>query len=92
MIRPYYLPPRPSELSESLYAGLTRYVEERLPTGSFLRAVLCNDLIGAIGRADSESVGDLQALVSFLFNEVRSDCYGSPEVVDRWLAGREVAQ
>jgi len=82
----------PPMLSVRHYDALQRYVEERLPTGSFLRAVLCNDLIGAIGRADSESVGELQAIITFLFNEVRSDCYGSPEKVARWLAGREVTQ
>ena len=82
----------PPMLSVRHYDALQRYVVDRIPTGSFLHAVLCNDLIDAIGRADSESVGELQAIITFLFNEVRSDCYGSPEKVARWLHGHEVAQ
>jgi len=85
-------PPRPDNLAPRYYDALRRYVELRIPTGGFLYAVLCNHLIDAVGRADHESVGDLQAIVSFLYNEVRGDCYGSREVVDRWLADREVSQ
>ena len=82
----------PPMLSVRHYDALQRYVVDRIPTGSFLHAVLCNDLIDAIGRADSESVGELQAIITFLFNDAPQDCYGSPEKVARWLHGHEVAQ
>lgn len=42
-----------------LYADLVRYVEDRLPPGSFLRAVLENDFRQAVSRADPESLARL---------------------------------
>lgn len=71
-----------------LHAGLRRYVEERRATGGFLRAVLSNDLFGAIGQADSESLAGLVGLVQWIYCHVPSNCYGSPEKVTAWLEAR----
>lgn len=70
-------------------AGLIRYVEERVPTGGFLEAVLCNDLKEAFGRADLENRRNLGAIVYWLYNSAPADCWGSPKKVRDWLAGGE---
>lgn len=77
--------PIPSHLEE----GLRRYATERIPTGSFLRAVLENDLKEAVGRADIESQRSLCAIVSFCYNNIPSASWGSPEKVREWLNGRQ---
>jgi len=66
--------------------GLKRYVEQRVPTGSFLRAILENNLKEACMRADSENIKVIPIYVSWLFNEAPGICWGSPEKVKDWLA------
>ena len=48
-----------------------RYVEHKVPTGGFLRALLENDLREAFGRADYINVGLIQAYVSWMYNNLR---------------------
>ena len=67
--------------------GLKRYVEHRIPTGGFLRAVLENDLKEAVARADDENQHVIPIYVCWLYNEAPSTCWGSPEAVKAWLGG-----
>lgn len=71
-----------------LVPGLIRYVEQRVPTGSFLRACLENDFRAAVCRADDLiTFSDLRAIALWLHNEAPSACHGSPSRVRQWLAG-----
>ena len=71
----------------ALLSGLTRYVNDRIATGGFLRAVLENDLFGAHAKADPDSLAALPALMRYIYNEVEpGTCWGSPEAVAAWLA------
>jgi len=73
-----------------LVPGLVRYLHDRIEPGSFLGAVLRNDLRGAVRRmATLESMDALHALVLFLDNEVSQRSYGSPEKVAKWLSHTE---
>ena len=65
--------------------ALDRYVSERIPTGHFLQAVLSNNLREALGRADSENIIALFDIVKYCYNEIPSNCWGSPEAVKAWL-------
>jgi|SanBayMetagenome_1026888.scaffolds.fasta_scaffold85066_2 hypothetical protein len=42
-------------IPELTKGGITRYVENHLPPGSFLSAVICGDLYTAVRRADPEN-------------------------------------
>ena len=72
--------------------GLVRWVEDRIPPGGFLQAVLCDKLGEAVARADDTNIRLLAGYVRFLYNEVPDDCHGSPEKVRAWchteLCGR----
>lgn len=70
---------------ERFRGGLQRYLEHRIAPGSFLRAVLENDLMGAVGHADEESARELKALVQWLWQEMPSNLWGSKERVAAWL-------
>lgn len=72
---------------EHLADGLRDYIVDRIETGGFLRAVLENDLREACARADEVSRAFLFDIVSFLYNEAPSTCWGSPERVAAWLGG-----
>jgi len=67
--------------------GLKRYVEDRIPAGSFLSAVLANNLVEAVGMADVNNMANLPAYANYLYNYAPSDCWGSPEKVKAWLVG-----
>lgn len=71
----------------NLIGGLQRYLEHRIEPGSFLRAVLENDLKGAIGRFSMSDHLELFRVVKFLYNEFPGALWGSEEKVARWLAG-----
>ncbi len=70
---------------EEIKASLERYVNHKIPTGSFLRAVLENDLKEACGRADMINKHRLFEIVSICYNDLPGNCWGSPEKVRAWL-------
>jgi hypothetical protein len=64
--------------------AMTRWSEHGVRPGSFLRAVLENDLFTAVGRADHENLPALPAIVSYVYQELPGDCHGSPIACDIW--------
>ena len=73
-------------ISTVVKESLDRYANDHLATGGFLRAVLANDLAGAVGRADLDNTFALVDIVRYIWNQLPSECHGSYEAVDRWLA------
>lgn len=71
-------------LPEHMQEGMQLWVERGIEPGSFLTAVLCNDLMGALGKADSTNIDRLKDYGMFLYNEVPSTCFGSREKVRAW--------
>jgi len=74
-------------MRQDIKDAIDRYVEDKCPTGDFLRAVLSNNLMEAMGRADKDNRRDLFAICSYIHNEIPSVCHGSPEIVKKWLSG-----
>ena len=72
-------------IPEYTKASIDRYAKDRVPTGGFLYAVLTNNLSEAVGRADSANRLHLPAICSYIYNEIPSACWGSPEKVKKWL-------
>lgn len=69
-------------------ACLDRYAKFRIPTGSFLHAVLSNDLMEAMGRADEENIEDIVEICQYIYNNLPIACYGSTKAVREWLQER----
>ena len=76
--RDFYIPDR-------MMTVLKAYVEHHRPVGSFLTAVLENNLKMTIGHADEENEANLPAYIGWLYNEAPRACWGSPENVRKWL-------
>jgi len=76
---------------EHMRGGVRRYIENGIPPGHFLTAVLSNDFVGAIGRADEVNKERFGDWALFLYNELpgrgsyRQDCWGSREAVKNWI-------
>lgn len=65
--------------------GIERYLDHGINPGSFLRAVLENNLKEAVGCADEENLRNLPAFVSYFYNEVPKASWGSPAEVEAWI-------
>ncbi len=73
---------------EHLRDGFRRYIEEGVPTGHFLHAVLSNDLMQACTHADETNKTQLYQIVYFIHNQLPYSCYGSTAIVGIWLNHR----
>lgn len=71
-----------------LHEGLVNYLVHHRSPGSFLRAVLENNLRLALARADAESAAGLLMLGQFLVNWAPMNAWGDEAIVDAWLAKR----
>jgi len=78
------------DLPDYMAGGVSRYLLHYIEPGSFLTAVLANDLREAVACADSTNAYLLGQWVKFFYNEVPANCWGSPELVRAWLSKREV--
>lgn len=77
-----------SRLPEHTRDGARLYIEKGTPPGHFMTAVLSNDLMGAMGRADDINRHRIFDICAFLHNEAPIGCFGSPERVKDWIEAR----
>lgn len=68
---------------------LHEYVNNGVPPGGFMFAVLANDLRGALARADHRNSTGIHSIVSFVYWYVPANAVGSIEAVEKWLAEKE---
>ena len=73
--------------SEDVRESLDAYVKQRRPLGSFLQAVIENNFMQAVGRADSCNVQQLPEIACYVYNEMPATCHGSPARYAAWLKG-----
>lgn len=69
--------------------GMLRYLRDGIEPGHFLTAVLENNMMEAMGRADEMSRAGLYSICQYLYNHAPGSCYGSPERVQRWMRARQ---
>ncbi len=71
-------------LPEHMRDGTKLYIEQGIPPGGFLTAVIENDLVEACGRADHINKRKLTDIVSWFYNVAPSNCWGSPRNFQLW--------
>ncbi len=67
-----------------MHQHLRAYIERGQMPGGFLSAILENNLIEAVGRADSDNQKRIVEYVKYLYNQAPALCWGSPERVKEW--------
>lgn len=72
-------------LPENLREGVQLYFERGCPPGHFLKAVICNDLVDAVGRADLNNQRNLAEIVKFFVNYIPAVAWGSEESYQQWI-------
>lgn len=70
---------------EEIKESLELYVKHKIKPGGFLTACLENNLSEAFGRADHINQARMFGIVQYMYNEIPSDCWGSPEKVEAWV-------
>lgn len=73
------------KIPPQILEGLRNYAWYGRPTGGFVRAVLCNDLSEAVGRADPNSLAALKEICIFVYCCFPSRIWKSKEAVDKHL-------
>ena len=63
--------------------GMRDYVECGIIPGSFLQAVICNDLVLAFGKADDINTIYMKSYAEFLYNAPMG-CWGSEPKMLKW--------
>jgi hypothetical protein len=77
--REFYIP-------ERMMGGIRRYIDQGIPPGDFLTAIICNDLKEAVSRADDENMRNLPAYVAYFVNAAPYISWGTRAKMDEWLA------
>ena len=74
--------------------SLENYLIHGYPPGSFVTAVLTNDLYGVVARADNINKQNLIAITDWVINHAPSMSWGSHELMELWITdadGRRTA-
>ena len=72
-------------ISSYMCHGVYAYVIQHQRTGQFLQAVIQNNLLDAVCRADSENLFVIRGWVKLFHNFTPSLCHGSKEKYDAWV-------
>lgn len=78
----------PALIPSRILQALHNYAEHRTPTGDFLAAVIANDLMDAVARADKDNIRVLRLICGFVYNEMPSDSHGSREIYRDWIEAK----
>ena len=71
---------------EHMHDGIQLWIDHGIGPGSFLWAVICNDLRGAIGKADHVNKSHIANFVQFFYSHAPSPCWGSEEKATAWAS------
>lgn len=78
-----------------MHDAVALWIVHGIEPGSFLTAVICNDLQGAVGQADDINRNCLVKWVRFFYNYVPHQCWGSEDRARAWAevgGGRGLSQ
>lgn len=78
-------PRNPKAIKPEILEALRRYTKDGLPPGSFLEAVLSNDLMEAVQRADEENLRSIVAIATHVHNQVPWNIFGTKKLVKLWI-------
>lgn len=73
-------------VSANMLHEIKEYVHKGIIPCSFLRRVICNNLMGAVTFALTDQLANLPAYVLYMHNEAPSSCWGSVDKMEQWIA------
>lgn len=79
---PYDYPP----IDKLVVRQIFDYVVHGVPPGSFVRAVLENNLVGAIFSADEDNLSNIAHIAHFVYWAIPAASWGGRASVNEWIA------
>jgi len=77
------------KLPPFIQSGARLYIEHGIQPGSFLRAVIANDLRAAVANADRDNIVRLHEIALWFYAFAPAGCWGSAEIMRAWIAGHQ---
>lgn len=77
------------DVPEHTQEAFENYILRGYPPGSFMMAVLCNDFVGAVHKADHINKGALVDIAKWMLNVPPSECWGNSRAVKEWLEDKD---
>lgn len=77
-------------IPDHILPGISRYLTRGVEPGSFVTAMLTNDLRGVMQCADDQNMRALPAIWNFLYNNIPSSAWGSPDNLHKWMQAKDV--
>jgi hypothetical protein len=78
------------KIPQHIKDSLLRYLQFGYSPGSFLMAVLTNNLGEAIGNADKHSMEKLKLIWLFTVNAMPGVAVGNRKIVDEWMSDEDL--
>lgn len=78
-------------INDYIYGALERYLNHGIHPGSFLAAVLENNLSEAFGRADVFNSANMKNIVGYVYHHLPHNAWGSREKVESYVASLKEA-
>lgn len=73
-------------IHERYRGGLARYVINGIRPGSFLCAVISNNLREALGRVDNDvTIEQVRQITLWFYNECPTQCHGDADAMENWI-------
>lgn len=75
----------------TMMEGIQCYIQKQCRPGTFLQAIIENDLKTAVVMADHINIRIIPAYVNYFYNNAPKDCWGHKGVIEEWFSkGEEV--
>ena len=74
------------KITDYVMGAILRYIDDGIEPGSFMSAVICNDLKHAVAYADHWNIKNIPAYVSWFYNFAPQDCWGSYKEMETWIS------
>jgi len=75
-------------IRDDMMKSIDLYIDHGCEPGSFLTAIICNDLKHSVMCADHENLNNIPAYVSYFYNEVPGPAWGSIENMKSWMESK----
>lgn len=72
-------------MKDDIKMELINYRDYGISPCPFIHAILSNNLIDAICRADAQNSIDLKEILMFVNDQLPWGCWGGPERINNWI-------
>ena len=73
-------------IPDYMHGAIIRYYENGIEPGSFLTALINNDLKETFGRADDVNRDCIRSYIMWFYNEAPGGSWGYEDAANKWIA------